>query len=193
MKEIFKLALRNLKEHKSKTIIIALFLVFVVAIVVLGNSFLESVNRGLEKDFRNNYTGDIAISIKPEKGTMIDLFGYQTTDISSAMSEIAAIPDLDKVMQIIENQEGIKAHTKLIGSKVLVAKGLEMDFSDFVERDDIKFDDLPIAMIFAGEQDTYRTVFPDVNFVSGTYPAAGTNEVIIDTRVQRACKSLYGE
>ncbi|MDD7269461.1 MAG: FtsX-like permease family protein [Treponema sp.] len=193
MKEIFKLALRNLKEHKSKTIIIALFLVFGVAIVVLGNSFLESVNRGLEKDFRNNYTGDIAISIKPEKGTMIDLFGYQTTDISSAMSEIAAIPDLDKVMQIIENQEGIKAHTKLIGSKVLVAKGLEMDFSDFVERDDIKFDDLPIAMIFAGEQDTYRTVFPDVNFVSGTYPAAGTNEVIIDTRVQRACKSLYGE
>ena len=57
MKEIFKLALRNLKEHKSKTIIIALFLVFGVAIVVLGNSFLESVNRGLEKDFRNNYTG----------------------------------------------------------------------------------------------------------------------------------------
>ena len=108
MKEIFKLALRNLKEHKSKTIIIALFLVFGVAIVVLGNSFLESVNRGLEKDFRNNYTGDIAISIKPEKGTMIDLFGYQTTDISSAMSEIAAIPDLDKVMQIIENQEGIR-------------------------------------------------------------------------------------
>ena len=48
MKEIFRLALRNLKEHKSKTIIISLFLVFGVAIVILGNSFLESINRGLE-------------------------------------------------------------------------------------------------------------------------------------------------
>ena len=52
MKEIIKLAMRNLKEHKSKTIIIALFLIFGIAIVVMGNSFLESVNRGLEKDFR---------------------------------------------------------------------------------------------------------------------------------------------
>ena len=67
MKEIFRLALRNLSEHKSKTIIISLFLVFGMAIVVLGNSFLESINRGLEKDFRQNYTGDLVISIQPEK------------------------------------------------------------------------------------------------------------------------------
>ena len=81
MREIFKLALRNLKEHKSKTIIIASFLVFGVAIVILGNSFLESVNRGLEKDFRTNYTGDIAIGKKPEKGVINDLFGVNTTTL----------------------------------------------------------------------------------------------------------------
>ena len=75
MKEIFRLALRNLSEHKSKTIIISLFLVFGMAIVVLGNSFLESINRGLEKDFRQNYTGDLVISIQPEKGTILDIFG----------------------------------------------------------------------------------------------------------------------
>ena len=75
---IFRLVIRNLTEHKAKTFIIALFLIFGVAIVILGNSFLESVNKGLEKDFRANVTGDIAISIKPEKGTMIDVFGVNS-------------------------------------------------------------------------------------------------------------------
>ena len=51
MGAISKLAIRNLKEHKSKTVIIALFLIFGIAIVVMGNSFLESINKGLEKRF----------------------------------------------------------------------------------------------------------------------------------------------
>ena len=42
MKDIIKLALRNLKEHKSKTLIISMFILFGVAIVIMGNSFLES-------------------------------------------------------------------------------------------------------------------------------------------------------
>lgn len=193
MKEIFKLALRNLKEHKSKTIIIALFLVFGVAIVVLGNSFLESINRGLEKDFSANYTGDIAISITPDKGDKIDIFGVQTTNLRGSMPQIPAIPDLEKVQKIVDEQEGIKSQTKLISAMALVAKGLEMDLSELMERDDLSFDDLPISMLFAGEEGTYHNTFPDVHFVEGNYPTPKTNEVIIDTRVQRAFKGMYRE
>lgn len=193
MKEIFKLALRNLREHKSKTIIIALFLIFGVAIVVLGNSFLESVNRGLEKDFRNNYTGDIAISVKPEKGDIIDIFGVTKTGVPSDIPQIPAIPDLEKVQKIVDATEGIKSQTKLISAMVMVAKGVEMDMTELAERDDLTFDDLPISMLFAGENETYHQVFPDVHFVEGRYPKPNTNEVIIDTRVQNAFKGMYRE
>lgn len=193
MKEIFKLALRNLREHKSKTIIIALFLIFGVAIVILGNSFLESVNRGLEKDFSENYTGDIAISIKPEKGDRIDIFQVSSSNISGDIPQIPAIPNLDKVQKIIDEQEGIKSQTKMISAMVMVAKGLEMDMTELAERDDLTFDDLPISMLFAGENETYHQVFPDVHFVEGRYPNPNTNEVIIDTRVQRAFKGMYPE
>ena len=191
MKEIFRLALRNLKEHKSKTVIIALFLIFGVAIVVLGNSFLESVNRGLEKDFRENYTGDIAISAKPGQGEVIDIFGLTSTNISAAMSQIPAINNLDKVMEIVNETDGIDCSTKLISAKVLVTHGLEVDFSELLDRDDLGFDDMPISMLFAGETETYHAVFPDVHFVEGTYPKPGTNEIIIDTRVRTAFESLY--
>ena len=191
MREIIKLALRNLKEHKSKTIIIACFLIFGVAIVILGNSFLESVNRGLEKDFRANYTGDIAIGKNPEKGVINDIFGVNSTNITTDLPLLPAIPDLDKVMEIVDSTQGIKNKTKLISAQILVAYGVEMDFSSFTDRDDIGFDDLPISMLFAGENNTYWNTFPSVNFVEGTYPAPDTNEIMIDTRVKKAYESLY--
>ena len=174
MKEIIKLAMRNLKEHKSKTIIIALFLIFGIAIVVMGNSFLESVNRGLEKDFRANYTGDIAVAIKNPKGTIIDIFGMNSTNISTEIPQIPAIPDLEKVQKIVDETDGIKKQTKLISAQVLVAKGLEMDLSAIADRDDLGFDDLPISMLFAGEADTYWNTFPSVNFApsSGVIPSS---------------------
>ena len=191
MKEIIKLALRNLKEHKSKTIIIACFLIFGVAIVILGNSFLESVNRGLEKDFRANYTGDIAIGRIPEKGVINDIFGVNSTNITTDIPQLPAIPDLDKVMEIVDSTDGIKSKTKLISAQILVAYGVEMDLSDLSDRDDLGFDDLPISMLFAGETDTYWSTYPSVKFVEGTYPAPGTNEIMVDTRVKNAYESLY--
>ena len=103
MKDIIKLALRNLKEHKSKTLIISMFILFGVAIVVMGNSFLESVNRGLEKDFRANITGDLAISVIPEKGSAIDVFGVNSTNITSEIPQIPALVDLEKIEEIFQD------------------------------------------------------------------------------------------
>lgn len=193
MKEIFRLALRNLKEHKSKTIIISLFLIFGVAIVIMGNSFLESINRGLEKDFRANYTGDIAVYINNPKGIRIDIFGADAQSLVGEIPQIPAIPDLDKVQEIIDSTEGIKSQTKQISAQVMVAKGLELDLNELLDRDDLGFEDLPISMLFAGENETYWNTFPKVNMVEGTYPAPDTNEIIIDTRVQRAFKGMYRE
>lgn len=191
MKEIIKLAFRNLKEHKSKTIIIALFLIFGVAIVILGNSFLENVNRGLERDFRANYTGDIAISIKPEKGDKIDIFGVQTTNLSGDLPQIPALLDIEKIQKIVDETEGIKKSTKLISAMCLVSVDQEVDVMDLLDRDDLGFDDMPISMLFAGEDGSYWETFGGINFVEGTYPAPNTNEIVIDTRVKRAYESIY--
>lgn len=193
MKAIFNLAIKNLREHKSKTVIISLFLTFGIAIVIMGNSFLESINRGLEKDFRENYTGDIAIGAKEPKGTRVDIFGVNSVTTTGEMPQIDAILDLEKVEQILSEENEIIKKTKLISAQVIVAKGLEMDMDAIMDRDDLTFDDLPISMLFAGEDETYWETFSDVHFVEGTYPAPNTNEVIIDTRVQRAFKGLYRE
>ena len=184
MKDIIKLALRNLKEHKSKTLIISMFILFGVAIVVMGNSFLESINRGLEKDFRANITGDLAISAIPEKGTTIDLFGVNTVNITGELPQIPALVDLEKIEAILAETDGIKKQSKVISAQVILSKDSEMDFSALQDEDaDMSVMDLPISMLFAGEEKSYWELFPDLKMIEGTYPAPGTNEIIVDTRV----------
>ena len=184
MKDIIKLALRNLKEHKSKTIIIAMFILFGVAIVVMGNSFLESVNRGLEKDFRANITGDLAISVVPEKGTIIDVFGVNSTNIGGEIPQIPALNDLERIEEILAETEGIKKQSKLISAQVILSKDAEIDFSVLADDDkDLGIMDLPISMLFAGEEGSFWELFPDLKMIEGRYPAPGSNEIIVDTRV----------
>ena len=184
MKDIIKLALRNLKEHKSKTIIISMFILFGVAIVVMGNSFLESVNRGLEKDFRANVTGDLAISVIPEKGTSIDVFGVNSTNITGETLQIPALTDIEKVEKILAETAGIKKQSKMISAQVILAKDTEVDLSVLNDDEsDLGIMDLPISMLFAGEDGSFWELFPDLKMIEGTYPAPGSNEIIVDTRV----------
>lgn len=191
MKEIFKLAIRNLKEHKTKTIIISLFFIFGVAIVIMGNSFLESINKGLEKDFRQNYTGDIAINVVPDRGDTYDLFGVQTMNFNGDIPQIPAINELDKVTEIVQANKEIKISTKFITAQVMISDNKEMDISAFLEKDDMKFDDLPIACLFAGEESTYWQTFDGLNLIEGRLPTKDSSEVIFDTRVKNAYESMY--
>ena len=195
MKHIIKLALRNLKEHKSKTLIISMFILFGVAIVIMGNSFLESVNRGLEKDFRANITGDLTISVRPEKGTSIDVFGVNSTNIADMTGEtpkVGAIADLERIEEILAETNGIKKQSKMISAQVILSKDAEIDFSVLTDDDkDLGVMDLPISMLFAGEDGTFWELFPDLKMVEGTYPAPGSNEIIVDTRVIEGFKKSW--
>ncbi|MDD5930212.1 MAG: FtsX-like permease family protein [Spirochaetales bacterium] len=193
MKEIIKLALRNLKEHKSKSIIISLFILFGVAIVILGNSFLESINRGLEKDFRSNITGDIAVCAIPPKGVSVDVFGASSMEITSSQPQIPALMDIDTVEKIIAETDGVTKYSRMISAQVMLSKGIEFDFSALEENDDADFSDIPFSMLFAGEKDSYWELFPDLNMIEGRYPQAGTNEIIVDTRVMDGFKKIYKE
>ncbi|NLK46000.1 MAG: ABC transporter permease [Treponema sp.] len=192
MEQIFRLALRNLKEHKTKTIIISCFFIFGVAIVILGNSFLESINRGLEKDFRANYTGDIVIGTNPNKGEINDIFGVNTVNLAGGIPQLPAIAELEKVEEIIQSYDSFEKKTKLISSQIMLAKGGdEVDLSAWVEKDDIGFYDMPISQLMAGEDKTYWDTFSGINFVEGDFPAANSNEIMIDMRLKKAFESLY--
>ena len=58
---IFKIAWRNLREYRSRTLIIGIMVALGVTLLVVGNSVVESVTRGMEVSYRKNFTGDLIV------------------------------------------------------------------------------------------------------------------------------------
>ena len=195
MRVIFQLALRNLKEHKAKTIIISMFILFGTAIVILGNSFMESVNRGLEKDFRANYTGDIVVSANPPEGTLVDIFGVMTNSFTGELLQIPALTDINQVLEVVDSTPEINQKTKMISAQGLMFKGDEVDLSAIQDDDSVSFMDIPIFLLFAGEGETYFDVFGGQHIVEGRALdySSGDNELLIDTRIKESFEKFFKE
>ena len=191
MKALFQLALRNLREHKSKTIIIALFIIFGSAIVILGNAFLESVNRGLERDFRANYTGDIVISAKPKQGQVIDIMGVQSISLVGDIPQLPALTEVERINQKMSEDKRISKTTRLISAQALMTKDEEFEVD--MEEDSLSIMDIPVFFLFAGEDKTYFDTFGGQHVVEGRMIdySSGQNELFIDTRVRESFEKFY--
>ncbi|HYW85286.1 MAG TPA: ABC transporter permease, partial [Spirochaetia bacterium] len=64
MTVLVRLALRNLLEHKGKTLIVGLIIAFGVTILIVGSSFLDSASRSLSRAFIESFTGQVIITGK---------------------------------------------------------------------------------------------------------------------------------
>ena len=182
---IFKLAINNLRQQKSKTIIIGLFIAIGMMIVQVGNGFIESVNHGMEKDFRANYTADIIVSAPIPDGVYMDLFGI--TDLANVMEvkQIPALPDVKATEKIISETSGI-----LQKSNIVTTQGILMESDEFLLEDQDMMK-IPVFYMFAGESDAYFKMFPNQKITEGRYPAPGTNEILIDERLKKNFYEYY--
>lgn len=186
---IFKLAINNLRQQKSKSIIIGLFIAVGIVIVELGNGFLVSVEKGMEKDFRANYTGDIMISAPVPKGVYMDIVGL--TDMSNVMESKNIIPlvDVEKVDEVLTGIEGISKKTKVVSTQVLLMKS---DYAEF-QLEDQDTSKRPVAYIFAGQNPEYFDMFPSQKILEGHRPTAGTNEILVENVVRDLYEEFFKE
>ena len=191
MKVILRLALKNLREHKAKTAIIASFITIGCALVILGNAFLENVNRGLEKDFRANHTGDVVIAPYTDNGEWYHLFGVEGHPWDGHIPQTPALPSIEEVEEIVAGNHKIKEFTKVVTTKVfMLQQGKDVNLTDFLDSDNLSVSSLPIAFIFAGDED-YFDVFSGITILEGTYPAEGKDEVLIDTQLKAGYEKNY--
>ena len=184
---IFKLAINNLRQQKSKTIIIGLFIAIGMMIVQVGNGFIESVNNGMEKDFRANYTADIIVSAPLPKGVYMDLFGI--TDLANVMEvkQIPALPDVEATEKIISETSGILQKSNIVTTQGLL---LNSDYAEFVMEDQDMMK-TPVFYMFAGEAESYFKMFPNQRITEGRYPAPNTNEILVDERLKENFREYY--
>lgn len=112
-----KLAFRNLKLHKSKTLIIGVLITLNVAILIIGSSILNTLNAGIEENYVNKYTGSIFISPSDNVEPSLIMPSFDSDGANAVITNYAEIEN--EVTQI----KGIKDTTGQINAAGLITIG----------------------------------------------------------------------
>jgi len=160
MGTLIKIVYRNLREHTVKTLIIGSIMAFGLYILVVGNSIVDTVSRGIKKNFIETYTSHVVVvpsnrespSIMPEPG-----------DIQQGL--LPTIPDYRAVLYVVEASRGVEAVSPQIAA--LASLQYKEAGTAFVQ-------------LMAVEPAMYRSVFPASTTVrEGRFLRPGEEGIVI--------------
>lgn len=161
MPVLVKIAIRNLREHKSKTLIIGIIIALGIMIMLLGNSFMETAARGVQRSFIDNYTGHVMVSAKTEGA--LSLFGAQGPQTGN--EEIPRIPQYERVYEQV---------TSLPEVQNVVSQVSGFGLFSFEEKGN------QFGILFGIEPESYRSMFPQsITITAGRYLEAGEEGILL--------------
>jgi len=99
MGTIIKIAVRNLTQHKVKTLIVGILITLGITLTFIGNSLFESAAEGVKKGYSENFTGDIMVQAQAEK--KFSLFGSEDFDFSGTSEPTPVIQKYDQVLAAV--------------------------------------------------------------------------------------------
>lgn len=187
MKNTIRIALGNLWEHKAKTLILGLLVCFGLMLIVLGTGFLEAAKKGIEKDFRSHYTGDIVIHGPSPKKGVLTLFGVQENVTVGEMPKTPALPDAEALLSLLDTVDGIQDKTRLISGMILLSS--DAIGEGFIPRteDESSF---PMGFFLSGDEN-YFTMFPDVKIIEGEMYNRNEPSLIMDLSLREKFETYY--
>lgn len=175
MPVLVRIALRNLLEHKSKSLIIGIIMAVGIMILVVGNSFINTSARGIRRAFIDNFTGDVMVSGKA-KGP-ISLFGVQSVGMAESTP---LIPDYTKVIDYLSK----RPETSMLTSQVtgFVTVGTEQNNDP---------QNNAFTILFGIDPSSYRRMFNNIDVTSGSYLKPGETGIMLsEDRVKELDKNL---
>lgn len=162
MPVLLRIAIRNLMEHKAKSLIIGILIAVGVVVLIVGNAFMDTASLGIQRAFIDNYTGHVMISGVAEG--KVSLFGVQSP---GRMETTPTIPEYRTILDHVESLEGVETVTpQLTGFGII---GLpEVDGRTF-------------TLMFGIEPSSYRKMFDNIRFLDGRYLKPGEEGVLMST------------
>lgn len=140
---ITKLALRNLIQHKSKTIIVALIMSVSVFVLIIGLTTINTIEAGINKAFIEYFTGDVFI--RADADYKYSLMGIQSP---GGMDENPVIPEYNKIAEYVRSHPAVKSSTPYITGPVML--GFEEQGNE---------DGRGISFVFGIDGNTYADSF----------------------------------
>jgi putative ABC transport system permease protein len=161
---LIRIALRNLREHTSKSVIIGSLIALGVIIIVVGNSLIDTTERGVHGMFIENYTGDVFVSgVAKNPGSSVSLFGL-TGGMPAENESTPLLPEADAITARLAADPRVKDVAGQVTGMGLLALG---------EKDERK-----MSFLFGVDPATYPALFPAAKLVEGRYLAPGENGLV---------------
>lgn len=102
---LMKLALRNLLQHRSKSIIVGALMAFGVMLLVAGNSVMDSLSEKMRTSFTNQYSGDLFIYTDPIAKAQLE-FEQRLASMPERARERAQPPQVEDDADLFEMYGG---------------------------------------------------------------------------------------
>ena len=99
MSVVWRIALRNLQEHRAKSLIVGTIILIGTFVLVVGNSLMDSAAAGIRRSFIDNFTGHLVLAGVTD--APVSLFGVRTTDFLNSRT-----PRLDGYEQLLQAVAG---------------------------------------------------------------------------------------
>lgn len=171
---LIKIAFRNLKEHKVKTIIIGILFMLGILVLVVGNSFTYTIQKGIEKNYIENYTGNIFVA-----SSSIDSPSLIMPEGRMDETTTAILPKFKVIQDYVQGIPGVTGTTGQINGVAMAKWG---DIGD-------------AAMILFGvDSVSYQNLFSSgIKLIDGAFLKEGENGIVLSRTVADMFKESAGK
>lgn len=158
---IWAIAVRNLFQHRTKTLIIGALVSIGIALTFAGNALIDSMIRNIQGIFTDYYTGDVLVTSSETLGAGV--FGAQSDDVMG-FPVIPMIRDYPQVLEEVRKIKGVRVYTRQISAYALInleQKGIEY------------------SLFFGIEPDSYYGAMDGIELVEGRLLKGGEKGIIL--------------
>lgn len=177
MSALLRIAFRNLREHRAKTIIVGVLVALGVLLLIVGNSLLTTAAAGTERVFLDNFTGDVMVRARSSNPVAITgSTGFTMDDLSGPR-----LPHYREVYEYLHQRDDI---TVMNPQVPFIAR------LDYSEPGRNRFAMVPV---FGVEPEAYLRMFPDtVSIVDGRFLQRGEQGIVLHRVIQEQVADELG-
>jgi putative ABC transport system permease protein len=170
MGAVLRIALRNLVQHRSKTLIIGTLITLAVALGLVGNTVFHSAQESLKKTFTQNFTGDVLILPKSIQG---GIFGASNGGNGNGPPILPLMKDYEKVYALVKAEPEVAHLTSQISAYVLF---------------NLQDSGLNFGLAFGIDPADYFKTFDNIVMLSGHKLRPGETGILLHEKVVKALK-----
>ncbi len=170
---LLKIAFRNLREHKAKTLIIGSLVAFGLVVLVAGNALLETAERGIRRMYTESFTGQVMIA--SARSRKPSLFLSPESVNGDRLPILGEYPRLEDYLKTLS---GVRSMVPQLNG-IAVAE--------------IQGEGKSLVQFFSAPPEAYLAMFPDtIQLLEGDFLAEQEPGIVLSEEVARELEQGSG-